>query len=241
MRGMTALMLLVSSLATAQENDLDKAKAYFEAGVEAYDQAKYDIALREFAHAHALSHSPALYFNMAACEEHLEHFQAAGLLLRQYLIEKPNAEDRANVELRIKSLEDRDERLHTMTAPPPDITRPAPAPPVVAPPQPKLKLKFTWIALGITGAVGVAAIGVGAYTVTHHDTLKSGCGATATGCSSGQIGGLKSAANATDALIAVTAVAAIATVVAAVVETRRARQHAAARRALAWDGAGVTF
>ena len=91
---------------------MEQAKAYFGAGVDAYDQGKYEVALREFQHAHALSHSPALYFNMAACEEHMDHYQAAALLLRQYLIEKPDADDRGNVELRIKSLEERDERLH---------------------------------------------------------------------------------------------------------------------------------
>jgi hypothetical protein len=237
MRATPLLILLVSSLATAQETDLDKAKAYFEAGVQAYDQSKYEIALREFQHAHALSHSAALYFNMAACEEHLDHFQAASLLLRQYLIEKTDADDRGNVELRIKSLEDRDERLHQMQAPQPLKTSSSAA---VAP-APRPKLKYTWSALGITGAAGVAALGVGAYTVTHHETLKSSCGATTAGCSSAQIGGLKSAANASDALIAVAAVAAVATVIAAVVETRRAHAHAAAPRTLAWDGAGVRF
>ena len=111
-RGWVSWCWSAASTARAAGENVEKAKAYFAAGVDAYDQGKYEVALREFQHAHALSHSPALYFNMAACEEHMDHFQAAGLLLRQYLIEKPDADDRANVELRIKSLEERDERLH---------------------------------------------------------------------------------------------------------------------------------
>src|SRR3954471_11428564 len=113
------VVLAAASSARAAGENMEQAKAYFKAGVDAYDQGKYEVALREFQHAHALSHSPALYFNMAACEEHMDHYQAAGLLLRQYLIEKPEADDKANVELRIKSLEERDERLHKMVETPP--------------------------------------------------------------------------------------------------------------------------
>src|SRR3954469_25778148 len=104
-----AAMAKAGARADAAPDNMQRAKAYFAAGVDAYDQGRYEVALREFQHAHALSHSPALYFNMAACEEHMDHYQAAGLLLRQYLIEKPEADDKANVELRIKSLEERDE------------------------------------------------------------------------------------------------------------------------------------
>src|SRR4051812_35834638 len=94
MRGtLVAVIVLFCSAAYAEDN-LEKARAYFQAGVDAYDEGKYEIAMREFQHSHALSHNPALYFNMAACEEHLNHYQAAALLLRQYLIERPDADDR---------------------------------------------------------------------------------------------------------------------------------------------------
>jgi tetratricopeptide (TPR) repeat protein len=226
---------------SAQGENRAQAKAYFNAGVIAYDQGKYEVALREFQHAHALSHSAPLYFNMAACEEHMDHFQAAALLLRQYLIEKPDADDRSNVETRIRSLEERDESRRRAVAPAP---APAPAPvmavPVLPtttapppPPPPRARLKYTWVLLGVTAAVGVTAIGVGAYTVKHHGDLESGCGATAGGCSASDISGLRSTAVATDVLIGVTAAAAVATVVVAVVESRRGRTHAAAPRRLA--------
>ncbi|HEX8953180.1 MAG TPA: hypothetical protein VF945_15100, partial [Polyangia bacterium] len=182
MRGIVAGLVLMAaaSSARAAEENVERAKAYFGAGVEAYDQGKYEVALREFQHAHALSHSPALYFNMAACEEHMDHYQAAALLLRQYLIEKPDADDKANVELRVKSLEERDERLHKMNEPEPTVK---PSAGVTAatmpPPASKPRLKYTWVMLGATAAVGAAAIGVGAYTVAHHSDLKNGCGNTA--------------------------------------------------------------
>ncbi len=82
MRAVVAGLVVLAATSTARAENVEQAKAYFNAGVEAYDQGKYEVALREFQHAHALSHSPALYFNMAACEEHMDHFQAAALLLR---------------------------------------------------------------------------------------------------------------------------------------------------------------
>jgi len=237
------VVLAAASSARAAGENVEQAKAYFKAGVDAYDQGKYEVALREFQHAHALSHSPALYFNMAACEEHMDHFQAAGLLLRQYLIEKPDADDKANVELRIKALEERDERLHKMNEPEPEV-KPMPAtmtPVTTTAEKPKPRLKYTWVMLGVTGAVGVAAIGLGAYTVAHHSDLKNGCGNTATGCTSSQISGLKSTAVATDVLIGVTAAAAVATVVFAVVESKKGRAHADAGAHVAERGTHVAF
>jgi tetratricopeptide (TPR) repeat protein len=235
------VMLAAASTAQAAGENMEQAKAYFNGGVEAYDQGRYEVALREFQHAHALSHSPALYFNMAACEEHMDHYQAAALLLRQYLIEKPDADDRANVEVRVKSLEERDERLHKMTEPPPTLktTQTTTAEPA---PAPKPHLKYTWVMLGVTAGVGAAAIGVGAYTVAHHSDLKNGCGNSVDGCTSSQVNGLKSTAIATDVLIGVTAAAAVATVVFAVLETRKGRAHADAKTTrVAFTGNGVTF
>lgn len=249
MKHVAAVMLLLFALpARADKEAMTRAKAYFDAGVDAYDQGKYDVALRDFEQAHALSHSPALYFNMAACEEHMEHFQPASLLLRQYLIEKPEADDKANVQQRIHALEARDEQLQQRKR---DEAKAAEAPAVVAPPvavasppvSDKPKLKYTWALLGATGLVGAAAIGVGSYTVVHHGDLKSGCGATPAGCSASQRSGLKSTAVATDVLIGVTAAAAVATVIMAVVETRHHRTHAAATQPtrVAFVGNGVSF
>jgi hypothetical protein len=222
--------VLVPRLARA--SDVDKARAYFEAGVDAYDQGKYEVALREFQHAHALSHNPVLYFNMAACEEHLNHYSAAALLLRQYVIEKPNADDRSKVESRIKVMEERDEDLHKperhepqtpVVTPPTSLTPAATAPP----PAPRKRL-FTWVALGATAAFGATALGLGAYTVTDHNSLKNSCGMTSAGCSSSQINGLHSVSYAADAFIGLTAAAAVATVVLFFVEGRTpSPQHAA--------------
>ena len=246
MRAIVAgLVVLIAASGTARAGDeMERAKAYFSAGVDAYDQGKYEVALREFQNAHALSHSPALYFNMAACEEHLDHFQSASLLLRQYLIEKPTADDRDNVEQRIKSLEARDSQLKKIEPPPPVKQTSEQAVVAPTPPPPRRHLKYTWVMLGVTAGVGAAAIGVGAYTVAHHSDLKNGCGNTIDGCSAGQISTLKSTAVATDVLIGVAAAAAVATVVFAVLESKKSRSHADAHAngsQVAFIGNGVRF
>jgi tetratricopeptide (TPR) repeat protein len=242
MRALVAGLVILSAASTARAagENMEEAKQHFAKGVEAYDQGKYETALREFGQAHARSHSPALYFNMAACEEHMDHFQAAALLLNQYLVEKPDADDRDNVKLRIQSLQERDERLHKMTEPVPPV-KPVPltAEPTAEPP--KRHLKYTWVMLGVTAGVGAAAIGVGAYTVAHHSDLKNGCGNTIDGCSPGQISTLKSTAVATDVLIGVTAAAAVATVVFAVLETKKSHAKAERGTHVAFIGNGVAF
>ena len=240
-------LLLVAAGARANEprpEDIDKARAYFQAGVNSYDEAKYEIALREFQHAHALSHNAELYFNMAACEEHLNHYQAAALLLRQYLIEKPGADDSVKVEARIKVLEEREESIHRLADAPPPLPPLQPshsvevAPP---PPAPAPKASYTggFVALGVTGAFGLAAIIAGSIAAANHGSLRSGCGMTAAGCSQSELDGLRAQTLATDAMIALTGAAAIVTVVLFVVESRpksRARAFApkAAPGGLAW-------
>ncbi len=220
--------LLLSGAARAGEENKDVARAYFQAGVALYDQGKYEQALYEFQRAQALSHNAELYFNMAACEEHMDHFQAAAVFLKQYLLEKPFAADQDNVKARIKALEERDERVHR----PDGEVHNAPTPPTPPPPPPPAAPKKPiggFIALGVTAAFGVGAIASGSYTVVDHSNLKSGCGSTVAGCSSSDRDSIKSAALATDVLIGFTAAAAVATVVLFVLEHRHpaAAQHAA--------------
>ncbi len=235
--------------AGAAPEDIPAARARFRVGVDYYDAGKYEEALRAFQEAHALSHSAALYFNMAACEEHMDHYQAAALLLRQYLIEEPNAEDKDKVNMRIAALNERDDRLHRSFEPPlspaPVASSPPSEPPVVVaaptvvapPPKSTRRVKYTFIPLGLTVGAGLAAIGTGIYTVVHHGTLHDGCGTSIDGCTASEIDGLHRYAAATDAMIGVTAAAAIATVIVAVIELRRPKERALTKLRL--DGAGL--
>lgn len=242
---MRTLMLAAVLVAgtTARADDLAKARTFFQSGVEAYDAGDYEAALRDFQQSHAMSHNAALYFNMAACEEHLNHSQAAALLLRQYLLEKPDAEDRAQVLTRIQALEQRDAAMKA-PEPPREIARPAPAPPPAptpSPQEPPPRRVISWALLGVTGAIAVAAIGTGAWALVDHGDLESGCGKSAAGCSQGAIDGMRSAQYATDALIGLGAAAAVATVVLFVVEPRLHRSHTRERASIALTPAGLAF
>lgn len=232
LRALVVALLLSGALAHADDVPRDKiaqAKHYFQLGVVAYDQAQYEVALREFQQAHALSHSPELYFNMAKCEENLEHFSGAALLLRQYLLERPEVPDRIDVERRIHTLEERGEAQRRGAA-----ATPASKPADSTPPR----RVISWALLGTTGAFGVVALGLGVSTVTLHNRLADGCGATPAGCTSGQRSELHTRAAASDAFIALTAVAAVTTIVMFIVEPRLGKAKNGAR---VWDGQGFHF
>jgi hypothetical protein len=222
----TVALLLASTNARAE--DLEKARAYFQAGVEAYDEGRYEVALREFQHSHALSHNPELYFNMAACEEHENHFQAASLLLRQYLIEKPGADDRPKVEARIKVLEEREESIHRPTEPIIVHEKPVQQP---VTPAPATKANYTggYVGLGLTGAFAIGWIGAGAWAVTDHGSLASGCGKTPAGCTQSQIDSLHAGEIAADVFMGLTIAAAITTVVLFIYEAKHPRPIRAAQ------------
>jgi hypothetical protein len=223
MRGL--LLLCVAGLAYGDGNK-EVARGYFQAGVALYDQAKYEEALNEFQRAQALSHNAELYFNMAACEEHMDHYQAAALLLKQYLLERPEAPDKENVNARIKALEQRDERLHRPEETAPIVVekvieKPAPPPPPPSPPKKKIG---GFIALGVTAVLAVGTIAIGSFTVVHHGELKDGCGATVMGCSPNEIASVTGPAIGTDVMIGLTAAAAVATIVVFVVEHRKPKE-----------------
>jgi tetratricopeptide (TPR) repeat protein len=250
MRPLAVVLCLAASATTtfADDGSKDIARAYFQAGVAFYDQGKYEQALNEFQRAQAMSHNAELYFNMAACEEHMDHYQAAAVFLRQYLLEKPTAPDKDNVMTRIKALEQREERVHREDG---SVVGPSSVDELQKQ-QKELEQKYQrlqqqqkdeqeqkkkaaakkpiggFIALGVTAALGIGAIATGSYTVVSHNDLKKGCGATVDGCTSGDIDGLKGAAAGTDALIALTAAAAVATVIVFVLETRAHKKAQAA-------------
>jgi tetratricopeptide (TPR) repeat protein len=233
---MRALCVVLIAGTAWADGSKDIARGYFQAGVALYDQGRYEDALYEFQRAQALSHNAELYFNMAACEEHMDHYQAAAVFLKQYLLERPEAADKENVRARIKALEERDERLHRPEGQPTPLVSPAPIVVVAPPPPPPAPKKPIggWVALGVTGALGVAAIALGSYTVVQHGNLKSTCGATPIGCAQGDIDGLHGAAIGTDVLIGLTAAAAVATVVVFVVERRHAKAAHAMRAGFAF-------
>jgi tetratricopeptide (TPR) repeat protein len=105
---------------------MQQAKAHFEAGKNAYNAGDYQGAIREFKAAEALRPSPILAYNIGLANERLGRRRVAMRYYRRYLEQMPGAQNRAEVEGRIATLE------RDIAAEPP----PAPGAPPVAAEQP---------------------------------------------------------------------------------------------------------
>ena len=86
------------------EPNLERAMSAFQRGSENYNQAKYDVALRDFLEAASLYASPDFQYNIGLCYEKLDKPEEAIAAFETYLKTKPDASDRANVEDRVERL-----------------------------------------------------------------------------------------------------------------------------------------
>jgi tetratricopeptide (TPR) repeat protein len=109
-------LALSSMVAVANEAPVSpEAKRHVDAGIEAYNGAHYDVAVKEFELAYRLSNRPALLFNIARAEAKQGHEEAAIAFLRRYLEERPNAPDApavlAEIEAYQKTLSEQQAKL----------------------------------------------------------------------------------------------------------------------------------
>ncbi len=81
-----------------------EARALFNAAIAAYDAGRYDDALDSFERAHRRSGRPELLFNVAQCYDRLRRDEDAVVAFERYLEALPDAENRAQVEARIRAL-----------------------------------------------------------------------------------------------------------------------------------------
>jgi serine/threonine-protein kinase len=103
---------------------LERAKAHFEAGRNAYIARDYATAIREFRAAQAIRPSPILEFNVAMSYEALGKPRQAAYHYRRYVQGRPDADNRAEVEQRIAALQ---AQAGQEPAPPQPATETAPA------------------------------------------------------------------------------------------------------------------
>ena len=89
----------------ADDQSLRQAKQHFEAGKAAFGAHDFQAAIGEFKAAAALRPSPILDYNIGLATEQLGRPRAAGKWFRRYLEEKPDAENRAEVETKIAALD----------------------------------------------------------------------------------------------------------------------------------------
>lgn len=105
-----------------------EARALFEAGFAAYEAGRYSDALGHFERAYERSGRAGLLFNVGQCHDRLREDERAIEAFERYLRELPNAENRIQVEARIRALREGIAR-RSEPAPEPQV----PTEPVVVP------------------------------------------------------------------------------------------------------------
>jgi tetratricopeptide (TPR) repeat protein len=152
-----------------------EAQARFESGRLAFDDGRFEDALRDFEQSFALSQRPQLLYNMGQVHDRLRHPAEAVAYFERYLEALPDAENRRAVEARVHLLRaerDAGETRDTETG-------------VDAPHQPG-PLRFTWVAMGVGAASAVAGVALAVKTRRTYDDLEAGCGASG-GCTQQEI------------------------------------------------------
>ncbi|HEY1586782.1 MAG TPA: hypothetical protein VGH63_13900 [Polyangia bacterium] len=142
---MTRLALIVVATlalsATAWAQDFEAAGKHFSAAQEAFGAKHFKTAATEFESAYAITKDPVLLYNVAESYEKSGDGHAAVANYKAYLKEQPLAQDKAEVQRRIKAIEAKGYRLVSQSAPgdnpPPSTatTAPTPPPPVATTPS----------------------------------------------------------------------------------------------------------
>ena len=149
---LAALILLIAGQAHAQSLTLEMAKRHYQNGAAYYEQANYKAAMEEFNKAYKLEKAPELLYNLGRCHEGLGQLKQAISRYEEFLGKKPDAPNRATLELRVKNLQ---ERLEAARVKP--KSKPKPAAPVKSTGGSAMKYAG-WAAVG----VGAAALVTGA-------------------------------------------------------------------------------
>ena len=118
-----ALVVVVSTPASADKTRDAEAKALFQAGREAFDSGRYDAALARWQEAYDISGRPGLLYNIGLAADRLRQDDKALSSFKKYLDQVPQAENRAEVEGRVSALQKaKEEREAAATAPTPEET-----------------------------------------------------------------------------------------------------------------------
>ena len=151
--------LLTLSAGVARGDDQGAARDHYVKGTRAYELGIYDEAIAEYMAAYKAKDDPALLFNLGQAHRLAGHAAEALRFYKTYLAKLPEADNRADVEAKIRELKELIEKQKPLQAEPPTVagasnqpagTGPAPAGP--APGEPGVGLE--------TGMGGSAALAV---------------------------------------------------------------------------------
>lgn len=150
---LSLLLALVAPLsARAEDGSAAAAREHYQKGTSYYDLGRYADAIKEFEAAYEIKNDPALLYNLAQSNRLAGNSEQALHFYRTYLRYVPKAANRAEIEDRIKQLDQLvSQKGSAQTAPPPITTTPPltttppppetpPVPPPGAPPAAELPI-----------------------------------------------------------------------------------------------------
>jgi tetratricopeptide (TPR) repeat protein len=178
---------MVVAARTAAASPTADAERYYNEGQTAYDAKRYDDAIAAWDKSYALSHLPALVYNLA--QAHRLHGDCAEALdaYKRFIALDPKSPQRASAEGFIRDLEPCPSPVGVEPPPPPPSLPPAPPPaPPPSPPHPAAVAHpgtGERVAGIVVAGVGVATAAVGGYFGSQAQTLASQVrAACASGC-----------------------------------------------------------
>jgi hypothetical protein len=132
---------LVAVVSTARaETNFEEAGRHFTAAKKAFDEKHFKVAAGEFQQAYDAAKDPVLLYNVAESWEKAGDGKKAVAAYKAYLKAQPKAQDRADVQKRVKTITAQKFKLPNQSAPGDEpstlavVTPPTTAPPTTAPP-----------------------------------------------------------------------------------------------------------
>lgn len=123
-----AFTLLAAAGAAWADDAKEQAKQHFMAGEQKFKAGDYQGAIAEFEAADALVPSPILSYNIGLAHEKLGQDEQAVAKYQDYLVRRPDAPNRAQVEARISGLQQKIAAAKAPPAPQPVAPTPTPTP-----------------------------------------------------------------------------------------------------------------
>jgi tetratricopeptide (TPR) repeat protein len=133
------LMLVFAAAAPARADDAATAREHYQRGTSYYDLGKYPEAIKEFEAAYEIKNDPALLYNLAQSNRLAGNSEQALHFYRTYLRYVPQAKNRAEIEDRIKQLDQLVAQKNANQTTPPSMVPPPgdnAAPPIQTTPPP---------------------------------------------------------------------------------------------------------
>ncbi|HZS40908.1 MAG TPA: hypothetical protein VFF06_28940, partial [Polyangia bacterium] len=138
-----SLLIVVAGASAARAQDFAEAGKHFTAAKAAFDEKHFKVSAMEFEAAFKLAKDPVLLYNIGEAWEKAGQGHKAVDAYKDYLKQQPKAQDRAEVQKRIRAITAKKFKLASQSAPGDEpkpvmaaIAPPPPPPPVVAPPPP---------------------------------------------------------------------------------------------------------